>query len=282
MTQPGRWSAAGLPDANREFDMQSLPTLFISHGSPMHAIEAGEPGRAWRAMADALPRPRALLMVSAHWESSLPLVLGSARPETIHDFGGFPPALYRLGYPAPGAPELAERVVALLKEAGIRAGVDGLRGLDHGAWSPLLHMYPQADVPVLQLSVQPPLGAAHHLALGRALGVLRGEGVLVVGSGHATHNLRDWMRGPADAAPLPYAREFAEWLHACLQSGDTQALTDWHERGPSARRAHPSDEHYLPLLVAFGAAGTTPRVERFVDCFDGPALAMDAYRFDAA
>lgn len=261
--------------------MQTLPTLFISHGSPMHAIDPGKPGRAWQAMARSLPRPRALLMVSAHWETSLPMLGGSPRPETIHDFGGFPPALYRLRYPAPGAPDVAARAVALLREAGICAGVDGLRGLDHGAWSPLLHMYPDADLPVLQLSVQPALGAAHHLRLGRALAALRDEGVLVIGSGSVTHNLRDWMNGTPADAPLAYAREFAEWLHASLRDADREALGEWHERAPGASRAHPSDEHFLPLLVAFAAAGASPRSERFVDSFDGAALAMDAYRFDA-
>ena len=132
--------------------MASLPSLFISHGSPMHALDAGAPGRAWAALADALPRPSALLMVSAHWETSLPLLGGSRQPETMHDFGGFPAELYQLRYPAPGAPEVAERAAALLHEAGLGARIDGLRGLDHGAWSPLLHMYPQADVPVVQLS----------------------------------------------------------------------------------------------------------------------------------
>lgn len=262
--------------------MPILPTLFISHGTPMHALAAGEPGKAWRAMADALPRPAAVLMVSAHWESALAMVGGARTPQTIHDFGGFPPALYRLRYPAPGAPDLARRVVALLEAGGIGAAVDGLRGLDHGAWSPLLHMYPQADVPVLQLSVQPPLGAAHHLALGRALHTLGAEGVLVIGSGHATHNLRDWVSGPRDAAPLSYARAFADWMHACLRDGDSASLVDWRSRAPFASQAHPSDEHYLPLLVAYGAAGEDCRSTRFVDCFDGPALAMDAYRFDPA
>jgi len=262
--------------------MASLPSLFISHGSPMHALDAGAPGRAWAALADALPRPSALLMVSAHWETSLPLLGGSRQPETMHDFGGFPAELYQLRYPAPGAPEVAERAAALLHEAGLGARIDGLRGLDHGAWSPLLHMYPQADVPVLQLSVQPQLDAAHHLAMGRALAPLRAEGVLVIGSGHATHNLRDWMAGPPDAPPLPYAKAFADWLHQRLCAGDDAALTGWRELAPAAERAHPSVEHYLPLLVAWGAAGERPRAERFFAGFDGPALAMDAYRFDAA
>ena len=248
----------------------------------MHAVEPGVAGQAWQQLGQTLPRPRAVLMVSAHWETAVPMLVGSAAPETIHDFGGFPDALYRLRYPAPGAPEVAREAQQRLAAAGITAGIDGLRGIDHGAWVPLLWMYPQADVPVLQLSVQPELGAAHHLHLGRALAGLPADGVLVVGSGHATHNLRDWMTHRGGSEPLPYARAFAEWLHQRLLAGDADALVDYRRQGPGAERAHPSEEHYLPLLVALGAAGPSPRVERIVEAFEGPALAMDSYRLEAA
>lgn len=285
--------------------MSKLPTVFLSHGSPMHAAEPGVAGRAWEALARELPRPRAILIASAHWETSLPLLSGNPQPETIHDFGGFPAELYTLRYPAPGSPALAARAVALLKDAGLTAGIDGCRGLDHGAWVPLLHMYPAHDVPVVQLSLQPALGAAHHVALGRALAPLAAEGVLVVGSGHTTHNLRDWMvnrtrparrravprRAPSqgEAAhsaasggafpPLRYAQAFAQWVHDTLQAGDTQALVDWHARAPEALRAHPSDEHFLPLHVAWGAAGTSPRAQRMLQAFEGSALALDSWVF---
>ncbi|HTP98895.1 MAG TPA: class III extradiol ring-cleavage dioxygenase, partial [Casimicrobiaceae bacterium] len=159
--------------------MKALPTLFLSHGSPMHAIEPGAAGRAWAALGRDLPRPKAILVASAHWETSLPMLTGNPKPETIHDFGGFPAELDTLRYPAPGAPQLAVRAVALLKEAGITAGVDGCRGLDHGAWVPLMHMLPAHDVPVAQVSLQPDLGTAHHVSLGRALAPLAREGVLV-------------------------------------------------------------------------------------------------------
>ena len=263
--------------------MQRLPTLFVSHGSPMTAVEPGAARDAWIALARSLPRPRAILIASAHWETGLPMVTGNPRPETIHDFGGFPDELYAIRYAAPGAPDVAAQAVATLRDAGITAAVDGCRGLDHGAWVPLMHMYPDADVPVVQLSVQPDRGAAHHLALGRALAPLAEQGVLIVGSGHATHNLRDWMaqmRRPA--GELPYVAGFAEWLAARLQANDAEALVAWKERGPEAARAHPSDEHYLPLLIAFGAAGDAPRVERFHRGIVGGALAMDAYRFEKA
>jgi 4,5-DOPA dioxygenase extradiol len=262
--------------------MQRLPTLFVSHGSPMTAIEPGAAGDAWVALARALPRPRAILISSAHWETELPMLTGSAKPETIHDFGGFPDELYRQRYPAPGAPDVAAEAAAMLKRAGITAGVDGFRGLDHGAWVPLMHMYPQADIPVVQLSVQPARGAAHHLALGRALAPLTESGVLVVGSGHATHNLRDWMVARRGPTALPYVREFADWVAQRLDDGDIDALASWRERGPHASRAHPSDEHFLPLLIAFGAAGEHPRVERVHRDIVDDALAMDAYRFDPA
>ncbi len=257
-----------------------LPTLFLSHGSPMHSVEPGAAGRAWEELGRTLPRPRAMLMVSAHWETSVPMLSGNPRPETIHDFGGFPPELYQLNYPAPGAPDVATQCVALLKSAGITAGVDGCRGLDHGAWVPLRWMYPQAGIPVVQLSVQPQLGTAHHVQLGRALAPLTAEGVLIIGSGHTTHNLRDWMANARRPEPLPYVQAFSNWLATTLAAHDTDQLVAWRERAPEARRAHPTDEHFLPLFVAYGAAGEHPGTHRFLDGPGSGALSMDSYRFD--
>jgi 4,5-DOPA dioxygenase extradiol len=257
----------------------TLPTLFLSHGSPMHAIEPGAAGKAWEALGRTLPRPRAVLMVSAHWETSVPMLTGNPQPQTIHDFGGFPAELFAIRYPAPGAPALATQTVALLKNAGITAGVDGCRGLDHGAWVPLRWMYPQHDVPVVQLSVQPALGTAHHVALGRALAPLADDDVLIVGSGHTTHNLRDWMGNPRRHEPLRYAQEFSNWLRSRLVAHDTAALVAYREQAPEAARAHPTEEHFLPLHVAWGAAGDNPRVERIVDGFEAGALSLDSYAF---
>jgi 4,5-DOPA dioxygenase extradiol len=262
-------------------DPAVLPTLFLSHGSPMRAVDPGEAGAAWRALAKALPRPKAVLMASAHWETSVPMVTGNARPETIHDFGGFPDALYRLRYPAAGAPLVASRVVELLKGAGFTAGIDGCRGLDHGAWVPMLHMYPEHDIPVVQLAVQPGRDTAHHLAMGRALAPLTREGVLVVGSGHVTHNLRDWMAGRSAAEAMPYAASFASGLADTLAKRDDDALLAYREQGPGGARAHPSEEHFLPIYVAWGAAGADAVAERVYRGFDGPALSMDAYAFGA-
>jgi 4,5-DOPA dioxygenase extradiol len=260
----------------------TLPVVFVSHGSPMAAIEPGAAGAAWQSIARTLEKPRAVLVASAHWETQQPMLTGSPKPPTIHDFGGFPKPLYAIRYPAPGAPDVAAEAVALLERAGIAAGVDGSRGLDHGAWVPLLHMFPDAAVPVVELSVQPSRGPAHHVAVGRALAPLARDGVLIVGSGHATHNLRDWMQHLRRPGALPYVKQFADWLAERLDANDDDALIAWRERGPEAMRAHPTDEHFLPLLVAYGAAGEHPRVRRVHrDVVDG-ALAMDAYTFAPA
>jgi 4,5-DOPA dioxygenase extradiol len=263
-----------------------LPTLFISHGSPMHAVDASRAAAGWADLGRNLPRPKAILVASAHWESEWPMLTTSRRPETIHDFGGFPAALYELRYPAAGDPQLAARAIELIRAAGIAANGNGCRGLDHGAWVPLRHMLPQADVPVVQISLQPRLGAAHHLRLGEALAPLRDEGVLIVGSGHLTHNLREWIASarangtkPVDAGVEPYVQEFAGWVDRALREDDREALCRWRESAPHALRAHPTDEHFLPLPFAFGAAGTRPRIERLDLGVDSRVLAMDAYVF---
>ena len=262
--------------------MARLPTLFLSHGSPMHALNAGAAGASWAALARELPRPRAVLMISAHWDTSLPMLTGSRTPETIHDFGGFPEELYKLRYDAPGAPDVAARASALLKAAGLTAGIDGCRGLDHGAWVPLRMMYPAANVPVVQLSVQTQRGAGHHWHLGEAIAPLADEEVLIVGSGHVTHNLRDWMANARRPGPLPYVTDFANWIAGRLAAHDRDAVIGYRELAPEASRAHPTEEHFLPLLVAWGAAGSDAQATRMHESQDGAALSMDAYRFDRA
>jgi 4,5-DOPA dioxygenase extradiol len=257
------------------------PTLFLSHGSPMQAVQDTETSRAWQDLGGRLTRPDAILMASAHWETSLPMVTGSPKPETIHDFGGFPAELYEIEYAAPGAPALAARAVSLLKDAGITAGIDGGRGLDHGAWVPLRWMYPDANIPVVQLALQPARGTAHHLALGRALAPLSHQNVLIVGSGHTTHNLREFFvdRGRRGAS---YATAFAQWVDDRIAGDDVDALVDYRERAPEAVRAHPTDEHFLPIFVALGAAGERPRSERFLTGLEGGALALDSWIFHPA
>ena len=253
-----------------------LPSVFVSHGSPMHALQPGPAGEAWAALGRRLGRPRAIFIASAHWETDRPLLTGAARPQTIHDFYNFPEPLYRLRYPAPGAPEVARRAEALLSAAGFDARIDRERGLDHGAWSPLLHMYPEADVPVVQLSIQPALGPQHHLELGKALRPLAEESILVIGSGHLTHNLRDWARGQGQ--PAPYAREFQEWVLKRITNHKLDELVQYRALSAQGVRAHPTDEHFLPLFVALGAAGDGAP-ERVYDAIDSGVLAMDAYVF---
>lgn len=202
----------------------------------------------------------------------------------IYDFSGFPDELYEIVYPAPGAPDVAARAQALLRSAGFATVIDGSRGLDHGAWVPLLKMYPDANVPVVQLSVQTTLNPRHHFDVGRALAPLTREGVLVVGSGHLTHNLRDWMMSQGRRAGgnvrAAYAEQFQRWVFDHLNAKDVEALTHYREEAPHASRAHPTAEHFLPLFVAFGAAGNGADVERIFDGFEGNALAMDVYRFN--
>ncbi|MCW5576585.1 MAG: dioxygenase, partial [Burkholderiales bacterium] len=206
------------------------PAVFVSHGAPTLALEPG-PTRGFLAeLGAALPRPRAILAVSAHWETATPAVGTAARPETIHDFRGFPEALYRMRYPAPGAPALAQRVRALLGNAGLDVAGDAGHGLDHGAWVPLSLMYPVADIPVAQLSVQTALGPAHHWRLGELLQPLRDEGVLILGSGSVTHNLREFGRHDYAGPPPDWVRGFNDWLAERLAAADREALLDYRGR----------------------------------------------------
>jgi 4,5-DOPA dioxygenase extradiol len=258
--------------------MVPLPSVFISHGSPMHALKAGAAGTAWAALGKRIGTPQAILIASAHWETQIPMVTGAERPETIHDFSGFPEPLYKLRYPAPGAPKVAQKAAQILKEHGLTAAIDGCRGLDHGAWAPLLYMYPDAKVPVVQISLQPELGTRHHLRLGRALRKLMEDNVLVIGSGHMTHNLRDWARG--SGTPQPYAREFSEWVRERLEAHDLDTLADYRSRAPHGARSHPTDEHFLPLFFAVGAARDDYKPERIFSAIDSGVLSMDAYVFN--
>lgn len=249
----------------------------------MQALDAGSAGAAWRRMAAVPPAPSAIVAVSAHWETAVPTLTAAATLSTIHDFGGFPAELYRLQYPATGAPELAARIAHRLREAGFDAALDPQRGLDHGAWVPLREMYPAASIPVLQLSLQPPLGPAHHYRMGRALAALGADNILVIGTGSITHNLRDGMlamRG--DTAALSYVPEFQQWVYDALARGDIDTLLAYRTTSRHGPRAHPTDEHFLPLFVALGAAGAAPRVEREYNSIAEGMLGMDCYRFSSA
>ena len=258
-----------------------LPSLFISHGSPMTALRES-PGRQFLCgLGATLTRPKAVLVASAHWETMQPAVNAVSVNETIHDFGGFPQALFDLRYPAPGAPEVAERVVEVLADAGLPCGIDPQRGLDHGAWVPLSLIWPDADIPVLQISIQPHLGPAHHLRLGRALAPLCAEGVLVIGSGSFTHNLRILDREAMDAAELPGSAAFAAWFDAALVGSRIDDLLAYRSLAPAAAEQHPTDEHLLPVFVALGAAGDGARAKRLHSSVEFGALRMDSYAFSA-
>jgi 4,5-DOPA dioxygenase extradiol len=252
----------------------SMPTVFVSHGSPTLILE-NLPARDFLAsLGSLLPRPKAIVAVSAHWNTERPAVSTAERPETIHDFYGFPDDLYRLHYEAPGAPALAERVAELTG-----AVCDPTYGLDHGAWVPAMLGWPEADIPIFQLAVQPYMTPAHHLALGRKLAPLRDEGILVMGSGSATHNLRRLIRGQHGLAPEPWAKAFDDWLAETLEKGDEMALANYRTEAPHARDAHPTDEHFLPLHVAFGAAGKGAKGKPLHRSFTSGNLSMAAYAF---
>lgn len=252
------------------------PALFVSHGSPMFALEPGRLGPLLQRLGAALPTLAAILIVSPHWQTRGVRVSAAPAPATIHDFGGFPAPLYTLQYPAPGAPAVAARTLALLQSAGFAAAFDAQRGLDHGAWVPLRYLKPAADVPVLQVSMPVDLDAAGALQLGRALAPLRAEGVLLIGSGSLTHNLHELGRPIGDPE---YAQTFADWIADAVARGDTEALLHYRRRAPHAARAHPTEEHLLPLLVALGASHPDDPRRHLDGGMTYGVLSMDSFGF---
>lgn len=259
----------------------TMAPLFVSHGAPNLALYPSPTRDFLKEIGASLGRPRAVVVVSAHFETDVPTVVTDPKPAMIYDFGGFEPELYTQVYPAPGAPDLAEEVADLLTAAGHRPARLARRGYDHGAWVPLKLMWPAADVPVAQVSIQPRLNAAHHFAVGQALRPLLERDVLIVASGSMTHNLRAVFgpRGLAarDAPPVDWAAAFAEWVAAQTEAGDVASLIDFEAKAPHALRNHPTDEHFLPFFVALGAGGG--RGTRIHAEIQHGALAMDAYRF---
>lgn len=256
--------------------MSRSPSLFISHGAPTFALEPGALGPRLRRLGAALRDVAAIVVVSPHWQTSSLRVTGAERQAAIHDFGGFPAPLYALRYEPPGAPALAREVVDLLDRAGLSATPDASRGLDHGAWVPLRYLKPNADVPVLQVSLPRGMDAEGALRLGRALASLRDQGVLVVGSGSLTHNLYEFRRRIEDPQ---YAQAFADWVASALARRDDDALVDYRSRAPHASRAHPTEEHYLPLLVALGASTADESRTRIVGGMADGVLSMDGFGF---
>lgn len=260
----------------------SLPSLFVPHGAPTFALRPGAAGKALRAAAAALPHPRAIIVVSAHWETARPAVGFADRPETLHDFWGFPEALYSLHYPATGSREASQEALSALLAAGFTAEAAPERGLDHGAWIPLQIMFPEADIPVLPLSIQPHLGPEHHYRIGQALAPLTRQGFLIVASGNLTHNLADFQRAYRSGGQTQdYVRAFSDWFWEKLSRHNLAAMLDYRRQAPAAIRAHPRDEHLLPLFIALGAAGENRRATRLHAGIDDYVIAMDAFAFQA-
>lgn len=265
----------------------TLPPVFLSHGSPMTALEPGAAGSFWRQLGPALDAlggspPRAIVAVSAHSLTREPVLLAADRHATVHDFGGFPDALYRLNYDSPGAPELAPRVAGLIREAGLPIHVLNEGGLDHGIWSPLRFVYPQPGIPLLPLAFPPDWSPARLWALGEALAPLAAEGVWLMGSGSITHNLRllfGARRPPLDAPEVPASAAFRGWMAERSAAADWPALLDYRQQAPEAVLMHPTDEHLLPWYVVAGAGGRSAPPVRLHDSLTYGCLGMDAYAF---
>lgn len=254
----------------------TLPALFISHGAPTLALDEGQVAAALQRLANNLPRPQAIVVMSAHWESHGLEVSTHTRPETWHDFRGFPAELYQIRYPAVGDVALAERILTQLNRAGFEAHGDPLRPRDHGVWVPLLHMYPEADIPVVQISIPLHFKASQIAFIGQLLSELRQEQILLIGSGSITHNLSELTWTGDNSVPL-WASQFRNWMVQHLAHNDAEAVFAWRSQAPFAERNHPTDEHLKPLFFAMGA-GT--RFSVVHSSFSFGALGMDIYRFD--
>jgi 4,5-DOPA dioxygenase extradiol len=264
--------------------VNAIPSLFISHGGPNIVIDESAARTYLETLGERLPRPKAIVVMSAHFETQGVAVVADPKPGMIYDFGGFAPELYKMVYPAPGEPALAEKVYGMLDDAGLAPTKLDERGYDHGTWTPLKLAFPGADIPVVQVSVDPSRDAAWHYAVGKALSPLREEGVLLIGSGHITHNLRALfpvMRGgkAPDPALVDQVNGFTGWFADRLAADDREAILDWKARAPYPAENHPTDEHLMPIFFAYGAAGDNPRVERAHASKQLGFFAYDSYLF---
>lgn len=264
--------------------MAALPTYFISHGGPDIVLSDIEARDFLSHLAEGMPRPRAIVLVSAHFETDGVVVVTDPHPGMIYDFRGFPQELYEMVYAAPGDPDLAAKVVALLEDAGLSPCTMGKRGYDHGAWTPMMLAFPDGDIPIVQVSIDPSRDAEWHYRLGRALAPLREEGVLLVGSGHITHNLRAFFGAlrkgeQPDPALGSHIDAFTGWFADRLAAGDTAAVLDWKKRAPYPAENHPTDEHLMPIFFAYGAAGEGAHGERIHASRQLGFFSYDAYRF---
>jgi 4,5-DOPA dioxygenase extradiol len=257
----------------------NLPAFYISHGSPRLIIEDSASRDFMMSFAKSLPKPRAIVIASAHFGTSRPAVLGDEKPGMIYDFGGMP-QLRKLVYPAPGDPQIAGKIAELWHAAGLDPALVTGYGYDHGTWVPLMLLYPEADIPVVVISVQPELGPAHHVKVGTALASLRAENVLVIGSGSMTHNLHAFYSSglPPDAQAEPWVAAFTSWVHDRIESGAADDLINYRARAPHAVDNHPTDEHLMPLFVAIGAGGTS-KGRRIHSSTRSGVISMDTYAF---
>lgn len=264
--------------------MTIMPTLFISHGGP-NIIISDTPARHYlETLPTLLPKPKAIVIVSAHFETDGVSVVTDAHPGMIYDFRGFPQELYEMVYPAPGDTVLAERVFGMLDDAGLQPSRSSDRGYDHGTWTPLKLAFPEADIPIVQVSIDPNRDAAWHHAIGKALAPLREEGVLLIGSGHITHNLRAYFSvvrqgAEADPALAGKVKAFTDWFVDVFARHDTAALLDWKNRAPFPADNHPTDEHLMPIFFAYGAAGPAPKAKRVHDSVNNGFFANDSWLF---
>jgi 4,5-DOPA dioxygenase extradiol len=254
--------------------------LFVPHGAPTFALNPGAAGAAMSDMVQKLSPPRAIVVVSPHWDTRIPTVSVATQLETIHDFYGFPQELYTIQYPAKGSPEVAKEVASALRAAGLEVDDDSQHGLDHGAWQPLRQMFPNADVPIVPLSMQAHAGPAHAYRVGQALSALAEQNIWIVASGNITHNLRDWhVAASTDGQTPAYVHQFAEWVQTQLSAHDVPALLHYRQHSAEGRQAHPSEDHLLPLFVALGAAGDDARAQPFFRGVSDYVIAMDGYAF---
>ncbi|MEZ5800311.1 MAG: class III extradiol ring-cleavage dioxygenase [Nitratireductor sp.] len=264
----------------------SMPSLFISHGGPNIITDPSEARDYLVSLPEKIGKPRAIVIVSAHFETQGPVVVTDPAPEMIYDFGGFSQELYEMVYPAPGEPELAMRVAVLLDEAGLAPRIAPKRGYDHGTWTSMKLAFPDADIPIVQLSIDPNRDAAYHFALGQALAPLAQEDILLVGSGHITHNLRavfGAMRGgiSPDAEMAGKVAAFTDWFAEKFADNDREAILDWANAAPHVRENHPTDEHLMPLFFAYGAGGSNPHATRAHASRQMGFFAFDSWMFEA-
>lgn len=258
--------------------MTQQPALFVSHGSPMIMVSPSPARDFLSSLSQHIERPRAILSVTAHWATAKPTVSVDPKPETLHDFGGFPAALYDLRYPAPGAPDVGQEAARLLQENGIDTAISHKRAFDHGTWTALKLAYPDADIPIAEMSVQPRHSAAWHYRLGQILAPLRDDNVLIIGTGAMTHNLSAYMSGTFTTPPA-WVTEFVDWMHDTIGENRIGALLDYETTAPHVQANHPSVEHILPLFVTLGAGSPNIAGERLHASIDYGVLAMDAYQF---